>query len=298
MTNDVPVQFVLGAARLESTPSGADVRAIDGTDLGQTPLNLLDVPPQTVQLNLSASGYEPVSVTLEITADQTNFCQTNLVSTRYVAAMLDAKEYLTAANYSAVVQATAEALNAKPGDADALALQNKANGYLNAERERLERLKRPRQVFDSLCLNNPNADLFAEHELKTSRPAKEVEADIVKSLRAAPSGFEILDDYSTVPETYRVRARQGFTLGILGGTERACLLVVGQTKDDETQILFKVLEYQVHHVVVANSLFNIKDEKQMTPISPSRIQMTDALFSQVNDGVRIVTERINSIIKE
>ena len=86
-------------------------------------------------------------------------------------------------------------------------------------------------------------------------------------------------------------ARYTFSLGILGGTEGDCLLVVGQTKDDETQILFKVLEFQVQHTIV-----NFHDEKRLIPLHPSRIQMNDILQSQVQEGIRNVTERIQSAI--
>ena len=295
-TNEIPVEFALGAARIESVPSGADVRTPDGNYLGQTPLDLSDITPQTAQFNLSLSGYAPVSVTMEIAADQTSLCRTNLVSLRYLSAMRDARGYLSVSNYEAVVQATGEALNAKLGDPDALYLQTEANVHVNAEHQREERLKRPREAFDLVCSQNENAGLFVEHELKTSKSAKEVEAAIVKSLQAAPSGFEILYDNSIQPETYKVMAQQIFSLGILGGTERVCLLVVGQTKDNETEIFFKVLEYQIQHTLVANSLFNIKDNKQMVPVHPSRMQMNDALQSQVREGVKIVTERIQQAI--
>jgi len=291
VTNEMPLEFVLGTARLESDPAGADVRASDGTYLGHTPLDLPDMTPQMAQFSLSLSGYEPVSVTLEIIADQTNSCRTNLVSLRYLSAMRDARSYLAALNYDAVVQATGEALNAKPGDADALALQTEANGHVSAERQREERLKRPREVFDALCSRSSDTRLFAEHELKTSKPAKEVEAAIVKSLQASPMGFQILYDGLAHPETYQVTARYTFSLGILGGTERDCLLVVGQTKDDETQILFKVLEFQVQHTIV-----NFHDEKRLIPLHPSRIQMNDILQSQVQEGIRNVTVRIQSAI--
>jgi hypothetical protein len=287
MTNEVPLEFVFGTARLESDPSGAGVRTSGGIYLGQTPLDLPDITPQRAQFNLSLSGYEPVSVTLEIVADQTNYSRTDLVSLRYLSAMRDARAYLAVSNYDAVVLSTGEALNAKPGDADALALQAEASGPVNAERQREEQLKRPREVFNLICSQNSNARLFNEYELKTSKPAKEVEAAIVKSLQASPRGFEILDDESPQPETYQVMAQQTFSLGILGGTERDCLLVVGQTKDDETQILFKVLEFQVQHTLV-----NFRDEKQLIPLHPSRIQMNDMLQSQVQDGIRNVTERI------
>ena len=295
-TNEMPVEFVLGAARLETVPPGADVRTMDGNYLGQTPLDLPDMTPQTARFNLSLSGYAPVSVALEIAADQTNSCRTNLVSLRYLSAMQDAQQFLAAGNYDAVVQATGEALIVKPNDTDALVLQAKANGHLNAERERLARLKRPRELFDTVCSMNSDADLFAEHELKTSKPAKDVEVAIVNALRAAPSGFEILDDDSPQPENYRVMARHTFSLGILGGTERLCLLVVGQTKDDETQIYFKVLEYQVQHTIEANSIFNIKDNKQKIPIHSSRMQMNDVLQARVQEGVKMVTERIQMAI--
>jgi len=296
VTNAIPLKFVLGAARLESVPAGADVRATDGSYLGQTPLDVPDMTPQTAQFNLSLSGYAPVSVAVEIVADQTNTCRTNLVSLRYLSAMQDARQYLTAGNYDGVVQAAGEAMNAKPDDADALALQNEANEHLSAERERLARLQRPRMVFDSLCANYPDASLFDGHELKTSRPAKEVEAAIVKSLQAAPAGFEILEDDSTRPENFQVVARQTFSLGILGGTERDCLLVVGQASDDDTQIYFKVLEYQVKTTIDAGNLLNMKESKQLIPVHPSRIQMNDVLQARVQDGLRVVTERIQQAV--
>lgn len=94
-TNEMPVQFVLGALRLESSPTGATVTTTNGSYLGQTPFNLLDVPPQTAQLNLSLSGYEAVPITVEVAADQTNSYRTNLVNIRYVSDMQDARAAFT-----------------------------------------------------------------------------------------------------------------------------------------------------------------------------------------------------------
>jgi len=77
----------------------------------------------------------------------------------------------------------------------------------------------------------------------------------------------------------------------LGGTERVCLLVVGQTKDDETQIIFKVIEYQIQ-----DTLVNFHDVKQLIPVNASRVQMGDILQAQIQHGVRIVTERIQQAV--
>ena len=120
VTNEVPIQFAYGAVQLETVPSGAEVLTANGNYLGQTPLLVTDQTPQTALLNLSLAGYEPVSVTVEIAADQTNFYSTNLVSVGYVSAMQEARGFLAVSNYEAAFQATRAALIAKPDDADAL----------------------------------------------------------------------------------------------------------------------------------------------------------------------------------
>ena len=201
-------------------------------------------------------------------------------------------------NYEAAVQATGAALNAKPGDADALTLQNEAKGPLEAEQQRLGQLARPKRVFDSLCEHYQDAGLFAEHEFKTSKPSKELAAAIVNSLTNAVGAFQILYNDSPEPQAYEVVAQRTFSLGILGGTERDCLIVVGQAKDDETQIWFKVLEYQVQHTVTSNGLLNYHDNKQLITVSPSRMQMNDFLSARVQEGVRIVTDRIQQAINQ
>ena len=297
VTNEVPIEFVYGALQLETVPSGAQVLTLNGNYLGQTPLLLSDLTPQTAQFNLSLSGYEPVSVTLEIAADQTNVCRTNLVSIGYVSAMQEARAYLAASNYASAVQAANAALNSKPDAADALALLNEAKDRLNAEQQRLEQLTRPKRVFDSLCEHYQDAGLFAEHEFKTSKPAKELAVAIVNSLTNGVGAFQILYNDSPEPQAYEVVAQRTFSLGILGGTERDCLIVVGQAKDDETQIWFKVLEYQVQHTVTSNGLLNYHDNKQLTAVSPSRMQMNDFLSARVQEGVQIVAEKIQQAIE-
>ena len=108
VTNEVPIHFVYGAVQLETLPSGAQVLTLNGNYLGQTPLLLSDMTPQTAQFNLALSGYEPVLVTLKIAADQTNICRTNLVNIGYVSAMQEARTYLAASNYESAVQAAGQ----------------------------------------------------------------------------------------------------------------------------------------------------------------------------------------------
>ncbi len=166
-TDDIPFQFRLGAARLNTVPIGAEVHTADGNYLGQTPLLLPDMTPRATQFTLSLSGFEPVAVTLKITADQTNSYAANLVGIGYLPAIRDAKTYLTASNFEAAYQAATAALSSKPGDADALSIQSEANKYLDAARQQQEMLERPKKWFDNLCAGYPDANLFATHELET-----------------------------------------------------------------------------------------------------------------------------------
>ena len=296
VTNEMTAKFVLGTARLLSDPSGVSVESADGSYLGSTPLDVPDLPLQPVQFKLSKPGYEPVTVRADIVADQTAICRTNLIDARYRPALQATRQYLAAANYESAAQAIGEALLAKPGDFDALALQTEANTHLSVERQRLAQLKRPRMVFDALCEKNQDAGLFKEYEFKTSLPAQEVSSAIVKALQASPQAFDIQNSWAAPPNTFETVAHQTFSLGILGGSERKCLLVVGQTKAGETQILFKVLEYQIKHIIQANMQFNVSDDKLLIPVHSSQMQMNDNLLARLRDGVQIVTEKIKQAI--
>lgn len=269
--NNVPVEFNLGTARLESEPDGATVETLDGGYLGQTPLDVADLLPQPASFRVSKSGYESTTVTLTIVTDQTTTGRANLVSLNYINAMRVARQALAATNYQATAQAIDEALAAKPGDADALAIKSLIDEQLKDERQQAEQLKRPRKVFNSLCDDYPDAALFQEYEVKTRIPAQIVSTAIVKLLQAYPHAFTIKNSWAAPPDTYETVAEQS---SILGGNERTCLMVVGQTKPGETQILFRVLEYQVETGIQVNSLTSAHVEKRMTPIHPARVQMT------------------------
>jgi tetratricopeptide (TPR) repeat protein len=345
VTNNHPVEFLYGAAVLETDPSGADVQDGGGHYWGATPLSLPELLPGTLQLTLHRGGYEPVPVLLEITANQTATFHTNLISTSYTGAMKSARQYMAAADYDGALQAVGDALIAKPDDAEALSLQREATGlgkiqhakalaeagdYFGGEKEltlalqslpdnveakqliadykqhepeqierqRQERLKHPREVFGLLCDKDRDSKLFDEHELKTQKPADEVARGISKGLVSVQPPFVINRDDSTSSDIHLVVATQKFSTGFLAGGERMCLIVVGQTKDDESQILFKVLEYQRHHHLDMNVPINqMPISEELIPVSPSRFpDMTDKLKAQLQEGVSNVTAIIQEAI--
>jgi hypothetical protein len=173
------------------------------------------------------------------------------------------------------------------------------------ERERVERLKRPREVFNDALDKYSDADLFDEHELTTSKNFKDVAGAIAQALKSGQPAFQITAISSPKPETYEIEALYEIP-GFLGaGTTSGrhfCIIVCGLTKVDETQILFKVLEYKAQTTIKFSigSLLNTAttDHAEYIPIHPSKIKMTDALQAQLTNGVQIVTGRIQQAIAQ
>jgi hypothetical protein len=344
MTNDNPVEFLYGAAVLETEPAGADVQDGSGSYRGVTPLNLRELLPGTLQLTLHRGGYEPVPVSLTITANETATFRTNLVSTGYTGAMKVARQYMDAADYNRTLQAVGDALVAKPGDTEAIALQREATGlgqlqqakalaaagdYIGGgkelalalqslpdngeipqliadykqhepeqiERLRVERLNRPKQVFDTALGNYTDANLFDEHELKTSKPAKEAASAIASALLYVQPTYKIDVNNSPKPEAYEIVGMQDVSGVLVNNGQRRCIIVCGQTTDSETEILYKVMEYETKHNVSMQGLLAFRDNIQYIPIHPSTItNMTDKLKAQLQAGVSNLTVRIQGAI--
>lgn len=343
-TNGNPVEFLYGAASLETEPPDASVQDANGDELGVTPLNLPELSPGTLQVTLHRAGYEPVPLSLEIIANQTATFQTNLISTSYTGGMKSAREYMAESNYDRALQAVGDALIAKPGDADAIALQREAAGlgeiqrakalaeagdYIGGgkeltlalqtlpdntearqllanykshepeqiERERVERLNRPKTFFKAIMDNYSDASLFGDHELNTSKPAGAAALAIANALLNIQPSYKIIDSSSPLPETYKIDATQDLS-GILGlSGQRECIIVCGQTTDTNTEILFKILEYKTKHNISMPGLLSFKDNQEYIPISTSRIpDMSDKLKDQVQAGVSNLTVRIQEAI--
>jgi tetratricopeptide (TPR) repeat protein len=171
------------------------------------------------------------------------------------------------------------------------------------EQMRVERLNRPRSVYNEALARYADASLFNDHEMKTSKAARDVAAAIVKGLQNAQPPFRVTQNNSPKPETFEIEAMLELP-GLLGeGTtsgRRQCVIVCGQTKDDETQILFKVLEYKAETTIkfsVANLLNTATtDNVKYIPLNPSRLEMTDKLQAQLAEGASNVITCVQNAI--
>jgi hypothetical protein len=167
------------------------------------------------------------------------------------------------------------------------------------ERLRVERLERPRKVFDSLTARHSDFSLFDEHEMKTTKPIKDVQTAIVWAMRDQPA-FQVTRNDSPAPDTFEIEATQELTTFLnTSAGRRTCLIVGGQTRDDETVILFKVLEYKTEAVnkFSIGNLIGTPVEVNYVPIHVSgNVKLSDKLQAQLNAGVSNVTERIQQAI--
>ena len=114
------------------------------------------------------------------------------------------------------------------------------------ERMRGERLDRGKQVFEALIKERyPDGDLFKTHEMTTSKAPKEIELPLLQALKAEPLKWNVTK-YNEGTDLFAIEAVQEFSTVLATSAGRRQLVMVGtQTKADETQILFKVLEYKV-----------------------------------------------------
>jgi hypothetical protein len=165
------------------------------------------------------------------------------------------------------------------------------------ERERVERLNRPKTVYEETLGHYPDANLFENHELTTSMPAQDVASAIVRSLQTVQPIFKIEINRSPKPETYYIAASQDDNGVLSQSGRRQCIIVCGQITDTNTEIHYKDMEYKAKHNVTMPGLLAFHDDLEFIPIHPSKIpDMTDKLKAQLQAGVSNLTVRIQGAI--
>ena len=220
-----------------------------------------------------------------------------------------AKAMMEKGDYASARSETEAVLKLEADNGQALALQKemasreedkRKRAEQEAEAQRQERSEQPKKVYEAIVAKVPDANLFENHELKTSRSARDVEAGILNALRNVQPVFQITRDTWPQPGTFEIQANQELTTALktsAGG--RKCVIVGGQTKDDETRIYFKVLEYKSEAVnkLSLGALIGAPAEVNYVPIHASRISpMTDKLKAQLQEGISNVTARIQGAI--
>jgi tetratricopeptide (TPR) repeat protein len=163
-------------------------------------------------------------------------------------------------------------------------------------------LNRGRDAFSACLKKHPDADLFETYELKSNKKAAEVEAAIAAAIQGASFEIKRFDstDNRVMPGTFTIEAIQELKTALATSAgRRECLIVGAQIKADETQILFKVLEYKAEAInkLSIGNLINTPVNVKYVPIHPQRISpLPEKLQAQVKDGATDVQNRIRNAI--
>jgi len=202
-----------------------------------------------------------------------------------------ARDIANQADYPGAENKLAAALEMRPDSDEAKSLLRDIKSLENQQADRLKqeqqaRAARPRQIFDSVLGTITDSSLFDAHVLTTSKSAADVQSAVVSALKAANPPFAV--NVQSVPGAYQIYIKLDFQNGGGEQARRAGVVIVGQTKDDETQVLFKVLEYVVRR--------NADGSGTLIPLNASRIQMDQAMDVQLFNGAYTVTDIIKKAI--
>ncbi|MFM2293631.1 MAG: hypothetical protein RLZZ350_44, partial [Verrucomicrobiota bacterium] len=125
---------------------------------------------------------------------------------------------------------TAQELLADNPEAAALRAEYKMHEPEQREQARLERLGRTKKLFDAVMSNTSFAELFETHEVKTTKPAKDIQVALYNALLSESSAgqpqFKVMHNETPKPETFSIEAVQETTtaLGTIAG-KRYCFIV-------------------------------------------------------------------------
>jgi tetratricopeptide (TPR) repeat protein len=189
------------------------------------------------------------------------------------------------------------ALEAFPENGEA---RNLIERYRKNERDANERaredwLNRGKKIFAASLKRYDGADLFDSRELRTKKPVEEVARAIVSALQTGDPTYQKKGYNSPVSESFVIEASHDMPLLSLKSGRRDVVIVGTQTRDDETEILFKILEYKpdIRRPEGAPPTAGVI----YVPIHSSRLgTLPGRLQTQVKEGIADVTARIQKAI--
>jgi hypothetical protein len=191
----------------------------------------------------------------------------------------------------------ATAMQALPGNSEITVLlaDYKRREPEQKERLRQERLAIPKEALALAlrsCTYRGEGPLFEQHELKASKPVAGMESAIISALQSGSPAFQVSSRQLPWPDSFAIVGRQEFSGGL-----RQCVVVGAQTGENETRILFTVMEYKTKHDVSFQG--GLTFNTSYIPLHPSQVgELTDKMKAQIDEGIQIVTARIQQAIEQ
>ena len=163
-----------------------------------------------------------------------------------------------------------------------------------AARQRQQRLDALSNVFKANWGNIENAPMFANHELAGGGSTINLATAINNAMTNGQPAFTVMrTDWQA--DTFIIEFRQMMGLGY-----RECLIVGGQLQPNETQILFKVCEYDhLPRIKILGDLLRLTPEIRFTSQDPRLMQeKAEKTKERILEGIKLVKERMQTAISK
>jgi len=253
---------------------------------------------RTAKQDMDSGNYKSALAALEeaLTAKPGDTDALNLQTTAKGRELVqEAKVFAKQGDYIAAGKKLEAGLEILPDDAEAKELQ--AN-YKPHEAEQIGKVKQMQthDLFDRVCKANHAGGLFETHEVLAAAKSPEDVRDA------------IVQNCETVAPTLKVRVNKlvegMYEMIMVQASEnplvmsrRECLMVIGKGKEDQTLILFEVVEFQRKATGnLTEAVLGGNNANEWVPLDPSR-QMTEAHSEQIRAGVRLMQKKVNDAIQ-
>lgn len=143
-------------------------------------------------------------------------------------------------------------------------------------------------AFNLLLKGFEETDKFSEHELGSSNTVEVIIPAIREALTNSQPTFRIVRIERPRPDLFALQARQ-----LAGVGYRDCFVIVGELRAGETEVLFKVVEYD--HLPKLGLLGGILSAA-ITPLADPSGSRAEVYKRQVEQGAPMVEERLRKAL--
>ena len=198
-------------------------------------------------------------------------------------------------DYSTGIKTLNTALQALPENDEAKTMLAEFTKQDAAQREQAQQA---RQAVPQMALTaalsgftfQNEGSLFEAHEVTTSKPFAELAPALITAFETKAPAFTVRSKKSFWPESFGLTCQQELTGGL-----RKIAIAGAKINDNETRILFKVIEYTSKHDVSLSG--GLSFNTSFAPLHEPEIgELTPKMKAQIEDGLRMATERIQEVI--
>ena len=198
-------------------------------------------------------------------------------------------------HYVAGIKALETALQLLPENEEVKAMLAEFTKLDDAQSEQAQqaRLALPRMALAAAVPGftfQNEGSLFETHELTTRQPFAELATALTAAFETKDLAFDVLPKKLPWAESFAMSCKQELPGGL-----RKIVIAGAKINDNETRILFKVMEYTTKHDVSFSGKLSF-DTSYIPLHEPEIGTLTPKMKTQIEDGLRLATKRIQSVI--